>query len=91
MPKPITVEMLTEMTPDQRKTLLKNAMARDTPAARDVIELLSQDGMIDKPKPKAAPKTASTRTTTTARKPRAAAAPKKTARKPVAAQFGRQA
>lgn len=86
MPKPITVEMLTEMTPDQRKTLLKNAMARDTPAARDVIELLSQDGMIDRPKPKATPRTA-----TKARKPRATAAPKKTIKKPVAAQFGRQA
>ena len=43
MPKPITLDMLNQMSPDQLKTLKQNAMGRDTPASRDVLELLAQD------------------------------------------------
>ena len=82
MPKPITLEMLHAMNPDQRKTLHANALGLDTPAARNVLELLSQDDLMARPKPvKAAP--AKKRTTTA--KPKAAAATK-----PVKAVYGRQ-
>jgi hypothetical protein len=49
MPKPITIEMLEAMSTDQRKTLYRNAVALDTDAAKDVIELLSQNDLMAKP------------------------------------------
>ena len=92
MPKPITLEMLHAMDPEQRKTLHRNASGLDTPAARAVLELLGQDDLMGKPK--APPKAASARKApakprATPAKPRAAkpaAAPK-----PKAAVYGRQA
>lgn len=56
MPKPITVEMLTAMSPDERKTLHRNASALDTPAARQVLDLLSKDDLMERPKSAAAKK-----------------------------------
>ena len=79
MPKPITVEMLQAMSPDERKTLHRNASARDTQAARDIIELLSHEDVAGPPKVKATPA------------PRKKAAPKSAAApKPRTASFGRQ-
>lgn len=86
MPKPITIEMLEAMNTDQRKTLYRNAVALDTPAAKQVIELLSQNDLMAKPpstpgspakkRVKAAPKNA---------------APKKAVvKKSVTAKHGRQ-
>lgn len=88
MPKPITLEMLHAMDPEQRKNLHRNASGLDTPAARAVLELLSQDDLMGKPK--APPKAAAPRKTkarTTPAKPRAA----KAAAEPKAAVYGRQA
>ena len=89
MPKPITVEMLEAMSLDQRKTLHRNALGLDTPAARDVIELLSHGDLLGAPKStarKAPAKPAAARKTRAAAKPKAKAAPK-----PVQAVYGRQA
>ncbi len=88
MPKPITLEMLHEMTPDQRKTLHRNASGLDTDAAREVLVLLSQDDLMARPKAPAkktaAPKKAAAKKT--------AAKPKKVAAaKPIKAVYGRQA
>lgn len=81
--KPITVEMIEAMDADQRKTLYKNALARDTDAARAVLEILSQHDLMAKPKaPAKAPAT---------RKPRTSASkPKGAATKPIKAVYGRQ-
>lgn len=48
MAKPITREMIEAMTLDQRKTLKANALSRDTQAAKDLVELLSQDDLMTK-------------------------------------------
>lgn len=92
MPKPITLEMLHAMDPEQRKNLHRNASGLDTPAARAVLELLGQDDLMGKPK--APPKAPSARKApakprATPAKPRAAKAP--AAAKPKAAVYGRQA
>ena len=87
MPKPITIEMLEAMNTDQRKTLYRNAVALDTPAAKQVIELLSQNDLMAKP-PAAAGSPAKKRAKAT---PKNAAAPKKAAaKKSVTAKHGRQ-
>lgn len=49
MAKPITVEMIEAMTLDQRKTLHANAKNRDTPAAKDLIALLSEGDLMTRP------------------------------------------
>lgn len=81
MPKPITIEMLEAMSTDQRKTLYRNAIALDTPAAKEVIELLSTNDLMAK-------------TPTSAGSPavkKTKAAPKKAvAKKNVTAKHGRQ-
>ena len=72
MPKVITSEMLHAMTPVQLSTLRDNATARDTPAARDLLKLLSEEGLIKPAKVatvasasrKAAPKRAAKATAT---------------------------
>lgn len=88
MPKPITLDMLHEMTPDQRKTLHRNASSLDTDAAREVLDLLAQDGLMAAPKAPA--KKAPAKKAGTAKK--AAAKPKKAAVvKPKTAVYGRQA
>ena len=50
MAKPITAEMLHAMSLEQRKTLQKNALSLGTPAAQAVLELLSQDDLLGRPK-----------------------------------------
>ena len=83
MPKTITSEMVHAMSLDQRKTLYQNALGRDTPAAHAVLEILSQDDMMSRPKPAAAPG-----------KSGKVAAPRKAKaaqdRKPIKAVHGRQ-
>ena len=88
MPKPITLEMLHAMDPDQRKTLHRNASGLDTPAARAVLELLGQDDLMGKPK--APPKAASARKAP-ARTSKPRAAKPAAAPKAKAAVYGRQA
>ena len=89
MPKPITLEMLHAMTPDQRKTLHRNASSRDTPAAHEILQLLSQDDLMARPKPvAAAPRKTAPRKTASAK---TASAKTADARKPVKAVHGRQA
>ncbi len=81
MPKPITIEMLEAMNTDQRKTLYRNAVALDTPAAKEVIELLSQNDLMAKT-PASAGSPAKKKTKAT---------PKKAvAKKSVTAKHGRQ-
>ena len=41
--KPITSEMIHSMTPDQRKTLHKNANKQDSPTARAILALMSEN------------------------------------------------
>ncbi len=86
MPKPITVEMLHAMSLDQRKNLHRNALSLDTPAAHEILELLSQDDLMGKPKAAAKPATA---------RKKSAAAPKKAKvaaeAKPTKAVHGRRA
>ena len=91
MAKPITAEMLHAMSLEQRKTLHKNALSLGTPAAQAVIELLSQDELLGKPKaivvPKGTKKVATGAPKVTKPKvPKAAAAPKS-----IKAVHGRQA
>ena len=65
MPKPITIEMIDAMSPEERKNLNENAMTRETPAAKAILELLSQSSAkaspsaavkVTRAKPKAAAK-----------------------------------
>ncbi len=94
MPKPITLDMLNQMSPDQLKTLKQNAMGRDTPASRDVLELLAQDDVasrfIKAPSKAAVAKAAkpSARRTLAGSKAKSTAAP--AAPKAVQAKHGRQ-
>ena len=54
MAKPITLEMVEAMSLDQRKTLQANASKRDTQAAKDILELLSQGDLMSRPPTKLA-------------------------------------
>ena len=82
MPKPITSEMLHAMSLAERKTLHRNALGRDTPAAHAVLDLLSRDNLMSRPEP-AKP---AARKVVASRKSAGTAA-----RKPVKAVHGRQA
>ena len=62
MPKPITAEMLHAMSLDQRKNLHRNALSLDTPAAHEILEMLSQDDLMGKPKVAAKPASARKKT-----------------------------
>ena len=88
MPKPITLEMLQAMSPDQLKTLHANAMGLDTPAARDVLLLLTNEDLVGRPKPPAVKKAPSARRKVNGSKPPANV--KVAAVKPVQAKHGRQ-
>ena len=90
MAKPITVEMLQAMSLEQRKTLQKNAISLGTPAAKAVLELLSQDDLLGRPKPIVVPR--AKRPTTSATKPTKAKTSRATlAAKSIKAVHGRQA
>lgn len=55
MPKSITSEMIQGMSLAQRKTLHQNALDRDTPASRAVLDLLSRDDLMGKATPTKTP------------------------------------
>ncbi len=90
MPKPITAEMLHAMSLDQRKTLHRNAMALDTPAAREVLELLAQDDLMGRRKPPVSPAAAKKAGAASARK-RVKSEADQAKPKPIKVVFGRQA
>lgn len=82
MAKQITLEMLEAMSPDQRKTLHQNALNLDTPAAKEVIDMLVKGDLVRRP--------AASVASAKPKKVKAAAAPKAKAKKAAPAKHGRQ-
>ena len=91
MAKPITAEMLHAMSLEQRKTLQKNALTLGTPAAQAVLELLSQDDLLGRPKAIVVPRAPKKAATGAPKTPKPKVAKAAAAPKSIKAVHGRQA